>query len=56
MKIANDIRFTGSGPRSPLMKLILPSNETWVFNYAWQSKPNSIRSSHHGLRQSNGKP
>jgi len=27
MKIANDIRFLGSGPRSGLGELILPENE-----------------------------
>ena len=39
MKIANDIRFLGSGPRAGYGELILPENEPGYFLYnAWKSK------------------
>jgi fumarate hydratase class II len=39
MKISNDIRFLGSGPRAGYGELILPENEPWFLNYARKSKP-----------------
>ena len=41
MKIANDIRFLGSGPRAGYGELILPANEPGIINHAWQNKPYS---------------
>ena len=43
MKIANDIRFLGSGPRAGYGELILPSNEPGSSIMLWKSKPNTVK-------------
>ena len=55
MKIANDIRFLGSGPRAGYGELILPSNEPGSSIMPQESKSYSIRSRYHGLCESNWK-
>ena len=49
MKIANDIRFLGSGPRAGYGELILPSNEPGSSIMPGKSKSYTIRSSYNGL-------
>ena len=52
MKIANDIRFLGSGPRAGYGELILPTNEPG--SSIMPGKINHpIRSGNYGLRKSN---
>ena len=41
MKIANDIRLLGSGPRCGLGELLLPENEDPVLYHARKGKPYS---------------
>jgi fumarate hydratase class II len=48
-KIANDMRFLGSGPRSGLGELILPENEPGL-DHARQGEPDPGRSHDAGLR------
>jgi hypothetical protein len=49
-KIANDIRFLGSGPRSGLGELILPENEPGILDHAGQGQPDPGRGHDAGLR------
>lgn len=69
MKIANDIRFLGSGPRCGLGELKLPENEPgssimpgrfFLQNYEdlfyREGESNAMRSAYDGLCSSNGKP
>ena len=53
MKIANDIRFLGSGPRAGYGEIILPSNEPGSSIMPGKSKSHSIRSSYNGMCKSN---
>ena len=43
MKIANDIRWLGSGPRSGLGELVLPENEPGSLDHAGQGEPDAVR-------------
>jgi fumarate hydratase class II len=49
-KIANDIRFLGSGPRSGLGELALPENEPGLVDHAGQGQPDPVRGADAGLR------
>ena len=49
-KIANDMRFLGSGPRSGLGELILPENEPGQLDHARQGQPDPGRGDDPGLR------
>ena len=55
MKIANDIRFLGSGPRAGYGELILPSNEPGSSIMPGKSKSNAIRGCYDGLCKSDRK-
>ena len=48
-KIANDIRFLGSGPRSGLGELALPENEPGSSIMPEQGQPDPVRGPDHGL-------
>ena len=48
MKIANDIRWLGSGPRAGIGELILPENEPGQLDHAGQGQPDAIRSDDDG--------
>jgi fumarate hydratase class II len=53
-KIANDMRFLGSGPRSGLGELILPENEPGIVDHAGQGQPDPGRGDDAGLRACDG--
>ena len=53
MKIANDLRWLGSGPRAGLHELILPSNEPGRLDYARESQSNTRGSYGDGGHSSN---
>jgi adenylosuccinate lyase len=50
MKIANDIRWLASGPRSGLGELIIPENEPGSSIMPGKVNPHAVRSHDHGLR------
>jgi fumarate hydratase class II len=49
MKIANDIRLLGSGPRCGLGELLLPANEPGSSIMPGKVNPTSVRSADHGV-------
>ena len=49
-KIANDIRFLGSGPRSGLGELSPAGERARLVDHAGQGQPDPVRGAHHGLR------
>ncbi len=53
MKIANDVRWLGSGPRCGIGELILPENEP-DRRLCQQSESNTIGSDDNGLCSSDG--
>ena len=55
-KIANDIRFLGSGPRSGLGELSLPENEPGSSIMPGKVNPTQSRGDDHGLRAGDGQP
>ena len=52
MKIANDVRMLGSGPRAGLGELRLPANRTRLFDHAGEGEPDPVRGADDGLRAS----
>ena len=52
MKIANDIRWLGSGPRAGIGELISAGERTGFVDHAGQSQPDAVRSDDDGLRAS----
>lgn len=54
MKIANDIRWLASGPRSGLGELSIPENEPGKFNHAGQSQSDAVRGDDHALLSGDG--
>jgi len=54
MKIANDIRWLGSGPRCGLGELILPANEPGSSIMPGKSQSHTIRSDDYGMHTSHG--
>ncbi len=54
MKIANDIRWLASGPRSGLGELIDSGKRTGQFDHAGQGQPDPVRSADHGLLPGHG--
>jgi len=50
MKIANDVRWLASGPRSGLGELIIPENEPVQLDHAGQGQPDAVRGAHDGVR------
>ena len=55
LKIANDIRWMGSGPRSGLGELALPENEPGS-SIMPEGESNTSRGDHNGRLPNNGKP
>ena len=49
-KIANDLRWMGSGPRAGLGELILPGAPEGLLDHARQGQPRDLRGRHAGLR------
>ena len=50
MKIANDVRMLGSGPRAGLGELRLPANEPGLLDHAGEGEPDPVRGADDGLR------
>ena len=48
-KIANDIRFLGSGPRSGFGELHSAGERAWLLDHARQGQPDPVRSADHGV-------
>jgi hypothetical protein len=49
MKIANDIRWLGSGPRGGLARTQPSFKRTRIFYNAWESQSHSTRGYDHGM-------
>jgi len=49
IKIADDIRWLGSGPRSGLGELILPEKRAGILDHARQGQPDPVRGDDHGV-------
>ncbi len=50
MKIANDVRWLASGPRSGLGEITIPENEPGQLDHAGQGQPHPVGGADHGLR------
>ena len=50
MKIANDVRWLASGPRSGIGEITIPENEPGSLDHAGQGQPDAVRGHDDGLR------
>ena len=51
MKIANDVRWLASGPRSGLGEITIPGERAGQLDHAGQGQPDAVRGADDGLRQ-----